>query len=118
MLTDQLSHVATITAYRTSLAQMNADQHRYAKPVKLTPTEAVNYLNADPRTAIVITGVTVGGRAHPLLPNGHHVAVFRGAAETLDNFFYQETPLSHPDADGGDLDAETAIAYALDALCS
>ncbi len=118
MQTDQLSHVATITAHRTSYDQLNANQHTNAKPVKLTPTEAVDYLNADPRMALVITSVTVGVRVHPLIPNGHHIAVFRGAAETSDNFFYQELPLSNPDADGGDLDAETAIAYALDALCS
>ena len=112
---DQLAHVATITAHVCKYDDMNDPK---TPATRIAPEFAVAYLNADPLNALVVINVTVNKRVHPMLPNGHYIAVFRGAAETPDNFFYQETPLTEPDADGGDLDAETALALALDALCS
>jgi hypothetical protein len=65
--------------------------------------ELENYLNANPRNAVVVSH-----------RSGQQVAVFRGAGEDLNNFFIQSLPLEDPgDADGGDWSAKVALTTVL-----
>ena len=78
--------------------------------------DVVNYLNASPRNAIVITDLD---EASGECVAGSPVYVLRGAGEDLNNFYFGPFPAEDPgDANGGDLTAEQALAEALDALCS
>lgn len=110
-----LTYVSTITLHRTTDMAMGVLGHSQPGNEILTTAEAVAYLEANPRNAIVITGLDeVSGECKP---NGQ-VAVWCGAGEKLDNYYYQALPLDEPDADGGDLTAIRAIGRALDVLCS
>lgn len=62
--------------------------------------EVVAYLNADPRNAVVLNNQLA------------QMAVWRGASEQLNNFYWQDLPLEDPDSNGGDLTAEEAIEQA------
>ncbi len=69
-----------------------------------TREQIISYLNQSPRNAVVINvGTAVG------FEDAEKIAVFCGAAESPDNYFYQALPLEEPDADGGDLTAEQAV---------
>lgn len=77
-----------------NMASMNIDSAQ-----DKSRQEVISYLNASPENAVVIP-----------LDEFNYVAVFRGAGGDLNNFYYQESPLSDPnDANGGDLTAEQAF---------
>lgn len=76
------------------------DDSNMGDPTKFqdtTPADLVTYLNANPRNAVVVD------------LDDRQVAIFRGASEDLDNFYYQDLPLEDPDANGGDLTAQQAV---------
>ncbi len=73
----------------------------------LTREDAVEYLEEDPRHAIVIFGTSAGVKFDP------PVYVLRGASEQLDNFFYGEYPAEDP---GDASDAESASEALQEAL--
>ncbi len=58
----------------------------------------VAYLEASPRHAVVVEA-----------PDGGQIAVWRGAGEHLENFYWQEVPVESPDAEGGMLTARDAL---------
>ncbi len=61
--------------------------------------DVVTYLNESPRNAVIL----------------NEVAIFRGASDEPDNFFYADLPLEDlNDVDGGDLTAAQAVEAALD----
>jgi hypothetical protein len=64
--------------------------------------EIVRYLNSSPRNAVIVQSNT-----------GFDIAVFRGASDSLDNFYVQPLPLDEPDADGGSWSAQEAMQVAM-----
>jgi hypothetical protein len=76
-----------------------------------TPAEIERYLNADERNAVVLVGSR--DRVFGNVTYEPPVYVLRGAGGTLDNFYYGPMPAEDPgDANGGDLDAATALCDA------
>jgi hypothetical protein len=60
----------------------------------------IKYLNENAKHAVVID---LGDR---------QTAIWRGASDQNDNFYYQDLPLEEPDCSGGDLTAEEAVTEA------
>jgi hypothetical protein len=60
--------------------------------------QAKGYLDKSPRHAVVLINGTL------------QIAVFCGASDESNNYFYQELPLEDPnDANGGDLSSDQAL---------
>lgn len=63
-----------------------------------TQQAAADFLNLSPRNAVQI-----------LTDEGCEYAVWRGASDELNNFYYQMLPLEEPDAEGWDFTAIEAL---------
>lgn len=108
-----LDLIESITAHKTDHHDMG-NYEKMPPAHKMSIPEALVHLE-HPHNALVITDLEeASGECKALTP----VAVWCGAGEARDNYYYQSLPLEDPgDANGGDLDAGEAIAQALDQLC-
>lgn len=94
-------------------ARLTTDDALDVGPIReLTADQAESYLNSGQRNALVLMSARddTTGILPVFEPN---IYVVRGASGKLDNFYYGDMPAEDPnDAEGGDLTAIQAIAYA------
>jgi hypothetical protein len=106
-----IEHLKEVNA-RVHVVKTN-DSTLAVEPAKWLPImDAADYLNANPRHALVIDGaetdVTGFGTLEPAM------YVLRGASEKLDNFYFGRIDNESPnDSEGGDLVAIDAICAAI-----
>lgn len=106
-----MDNVESFEAIFTTDADLDAGKTRRA-----TPQEVVDYLNANPRNAVVITDIEEESDECVATTPQY---IIRGASESLDNFYFGSMPAEDPnDSSGGDLTAEQALFHAANALCS
>jgi hypothetical protein len=109
---DLLGTLDSVNSVRCSLSN---DQALSDTPQRDWPVQTViDYLDADPRHAIVITAFEDDGEDIKVEPPTY---VLRGASERDDNFYIGPFPADDPgNADGGSWTADEALAYALNGL--
>lgn len=107
---DMFKYIDNYTVTFTTDADLDVGETRTA-----TPQEVINYLNADPRHAIVLHDIEEeSGECVATTPQ----YIIRGAGEQLGDFYFGAMPAEDPnDAEGIDLTAEEALFQATDALC-
>ncbi len=107
------TNVTKIVLHHAVDDDIHLQQFTVQGELKLTPQETVDFLNADPGNAVVITGREVAGR-EVVFTDDKFVVVWRGAGQDLQNFYYEKYPLDDRLGMGGDLDAAAALDAALD----
>jgi hypothetical protein len=92
------------------LASLTNDEQmgRPARFSHYTKEELLTHLKASPRNAVVLQVISLEGEDMDL----QEVAVWCGASDEANNYYTQVLPLDEPDADGGNLTAEEALADA------